>query len=237
MKRLAALAALALAQCLGTGQAVAATVGSIHGTVADAADRHPIAGARVELIAPSGRFAATTDAYGFYSIVGIIPDTYTLVVTASDYRTVTEAGITITQDSNLAISPVMTSTKLREIGHVATRSGSFPVQPHQPTDVYEVSPLAQAQLGGLPSFPNESLLLNSLPGVTPVGGSAGGGLQGNPQGTSIRGGLGNQVGYQIDGIDATDPLTDYFINNAILNGARSINVTAGPGDASKGGSG
>ena len=53
----------------------------------------------------------------------------------------------------------------------------------------------------------------------------------------IRGGLQNDQGYQVDGIDATEPLTNEFINNLVFNGSSSVNVTAGPGDASKGGSG
>jgi hypothetical protein len=232
------LPAFAATVWLAWASAAAATVGSLHGTISDAGDRHPIAGVRVEIAAPTGKYTTATDARGFYSIVGIVPDTYTLTASSHDYRTFSEAGITISQDSNMVVDAALTRTSaLREIGRVSTRSGSFPVQPHQPIDVYEVSPSEQAQLGGLPGYDNESGLLNSMPGVTPVAGSAGGGLQGNPQGTSIRGGLGNQVGYEIDGIDATDPLTGYFINNAILNGARSLNLTAGPGDASKGGSG
>ena len=237
MRTLVTLAIAVTTACYCAGLSIAATVGSIHGTVTDVSNRHPIAGARIELVSPSGKYSATTDAHGFYAIVGVMPDTYTITASARGYRASVEPGIVVTQDSNLVVSPSLASTPLQEIGHVATRSGSFPVQPHQPIDVYVVGPIQQAQLGGLPSFDNESWLLNSLPGVTPVAGSAGGGLQGNPQGTSIRGGLGNQVGYQIDGIDATDPLTGYFINNSIVNGARSFNVTDGPGDASKGGSG
>lgn len=237
MKRIVALAAFALAARASVAAGAAATVGSLHGTIVDVGDRRPVADAAVAIVSASGKYGATTDARGFYSIVGIIPDTYALSVRARDYRVFSEAGVTVTQDSNLVVNATLTPISLREIGHVTARSSYFPVQPHQPTDVYEVGPLQQAQFGGLPAFDNESLLLNSLPGVTPVAGSAGGGLQGNPQGTSIRGGLGNQVGYEIDGIDATDPLTGYFINNAIVNGARSVNVTAGPGDASKGGSG
>lgn len=237
MRGLAAWCVLTLvALCCAPG--AASTVGSIHGIVSDGATGAPVSGARVTLASPSGAYAATTDARGFYALVGIIPDTYVLAVNADGYKPFSERGITVTQDSNLSLAVALTHVAaLREIGHVATHSASFPVQAHQPVDVYEVPPLQQAQLGGLPGFDNESLLLNSLPGVTPVAGSAGGGLQGNPQGTSIRGGLGNQVGYQIDGIDATDPVTGYFINNALLNGPRSVNLTAGPGDASKGGSG
>jgi outer membrane receptor protein involved in Fe transport len=217
--------------------AIAATVGSLHGTITDGATHRPIVGARVAIAAPSATYTATTDGAGFYSIVGIVPDTYRLTVRAPGHSLYTQTGLTITQDSNLIANAALVPVALREIAHVSARSASSPVQPDQPIDVYHVGTVQLAQLGGLPAFDNYSLLLNSLPGVTPVAGSAGGGLQGNPQGTSIRGGLGNQVGYQIDGIDATDPLTGYFINNSIINGVRSLDVTAGPGDASKGGSG
>jgi outer membrane receptor protein involved in Fe transport len=216
-------------------RAAAATVGSIHGTVLDSATRHPIAGVTVRIAAPSGSYAATTDAGGFYSIVGIIPDTYTLEAFVNGYRPFREAGITISQDSNIAIDAALQRDALREIGRVTAHSASFPVQAHQPVDVYVVTPHEQSQLGGIPAFDNEAQLLNTLPGATLVGGASGSGLVGGF--AAVRGGLSNQIGYQLDGVDATDPITGYFINNVILNGSQSVDFTAGPGDASKGGSG
>lgn len=234
MKLLLGLALIATAVFGTTHPARAATFGAIHGTVTDAASRRPLAGATVTIASPSGRYRASTDAHGFYSIVGVLPDSYTLTVARVGFSTAAERGVTISQDTDVAID-VALSRSLKVIGAVKARSASFPVQPSQPTDVYVVGNREQAQLGGMPNFENEGELLNSLPGVTPVSGAAGGGLLGN--GTAIRGGLANQIGYQLDGIDATEPLTNYFINNLIINGARSIDVTAGPGDASKGGAG
>jgi outer membrane receptor protein involved in Fe transport len=220
---------------LAMGRLPAATVGSIHGVAVDGADRHPLAGVRVTITAPSGSYAADTDAHGFYSIVGIIPDTYSLDAAVKGYRAFHEAGITITQDSNLAIDVALQRETLREIGHVVARSVSSPVQPHQPIDVYVVTPHEQSQLGGIPAFDNEAQLLNTLPGATLVGGASGSGLVGGF--AAVRGGLANQIGYQLDGVDGTDPITGYFINNTILNGSQAVDFTAGPGDASKGGSG
>jgi len=164
-----------------------------------------------------------------------VPDTYQLGAQASSYRPFSEAGVTGKPRLEHRDRHHPAASTLREIGHVAARAASFPVQPHQPVDVYVVGNREQAQLGGIPAFENEGQLMNTLPGVTAVGGAAGGGLLGGEP--SIRGGLSNQIGYQLDGIDATEPLTNYFINNLIIDGARSIDVTAGPGDASKGGSG
>ena len=220
---------------MAMGWARAATVGSMHGLVHDAADHRPLAGVQVGITAPSGSYSAVTDAHGFYSIVGIIPDTYTLDASAKGYRAYHEAGITITQDSNLAFDVALQRETLRQIANVTTRSASFPVQAHQPVDVYVVTPHEQSQLGGIPAFDNEAQLLNTLPGATLVGGASGSGLIGGF--AAIRGGLANQIGYQLDGVDATDPITGYFINNTILNGSQAVDFTAGPGDAGKGGSG
>jgi hypothetical protein len=235
MKRLLAFTVLTCVALVNSVPTAASTVGSIHGTVADLGSRRPIAAVKLSLVSPSATYAATSDAHGFYSFVGIVPDTYQLGAQASSYRPFSEAGVTVSQDSNIAIDITLQPSTLREIGHVAARAASFPVQPHQPVDVYVVGNREQAQLGGIPAFENEGQLMNTLPGVTAVGGAAGGGLLGGEP--SIRGGLSNQIGYQLDGIDATEPLTNYFINNLIIDGARSIDVTAGPGDASKGGSG
>jgi outer membrane receptor protein involved in Fe transport len=235
MKRLLTAAALTCAAVGWVSPGSASTVGSIHGTVADVTSRRPIAAVRLSLVSTSGTYSATSDAHGFYSFVGIVPDTYELSAQATQYRPYSEQGVTVSQDSNIAIDIALQRSTLVEIGHVSARAASFPVQPHQPVDVYVVGNREQAQLGGLPAFENEGQLMNTLPGVTAVGGAAGGGLLGGQP--SIRGGLSNQIGYQLDGIDATEPLTNYFINNLIIDGAQSINVTAGPGDSSKGGSG
>src|SRR5579862_3160387 len=153
----AAVAAVMLALAFGLGGVRAATVGSLQGTVVDAANRHPIAGARLQIASASGTYRTVTDARGFYSIVGVIPDTYAFTIAAAGYLPFAQTGIFVTQDSNLVVNAALTRQSLREIAHVAARSGSFPVQPHQPIDVYEVSPLQQAQLGGMPGFDNESL--------------------------------------------------------------------------------
>lgn len=234
--------AVVIVAILGIGgtqvPAGAGTVGSIRGTVVDVTTEHPIAGAQVALISSSGVYNATTDAHGFFSIVGIRPSAYAITAQAAGYNPSEQPSITISQDSNLSVilhlSPHASANQMRTIAVTSARNSTFPVQQHQPDDVYVVGVAEIAQLGGLPGYENEGLLLNTLPGVSPIGGSSGGYLG---SGTSIRGGLANDTGYQLEGLNATDPLTGYFMNNLVLNGAQSVNLTDGPGDASKGGSG
>jgi outer membrane receptor protein involved in Fe transport len=216
-----------------SNNAMAATVGSLRGTVVDTDARSPVAAAQVTLVSPSERYRAVTDARGFYVIEGIHPDAYLLTIAKEGYERFVEAELGIDQDSRLVVDASLRKS-LREIGRVAARATTSLVQRHQPTDVYSVNVEQQTQLTGLPASANEAALLNALPGVSGVGGGTNGLLGSYPL---IRGGLQNDQGFQLDGIDATEPLTNEFINNLILNGARSVNLTAGPGDASKGGSG
>ncbi|TAM58916.1 TonB-dependent receptor [bacterium] len=213
--------------------AQAVSVGFVRGVVADDADGAPIPAVAITLTSPSGTYHATTDAKGLYVIAGIQPDTYALTAAREGYRTYSETGLTITQDSRLVVDVRLTSA-LRVIARVTTRAPSSLVQPNQPADVYAVGVAQQEQLTGLPASENEAALLNALPGVSAVGGN-GNGLTGSFP--LIRGGLENDQGFELDGIDATEPISNLFINNLIVNGARSINLTAGPGGASKSGSG
>jgi outer membrane receptor protein involved in Fe transport len=228
----AALVALGVGLSGSTLGALGGTVGSVRGTVADGETHAPIVGARVTLRSPSDRYTAVTDSHGFYAIEGIHPDTYLLTISREGYDDFQESDVSINQDTRAVVDAPL--HKLKEIGSVTARSSQSLVQRHQASDVYSVASAQQSQLTGLPSSPNEAQLLNSLPGVSGVGGGTNGLYGSYPL---IRGGLQNDQGYQLDGIDATEPLTNEFINNLVLNGSRSVNVTAGPGDASKGGSG
>src|SRR5277367_1959846 len=117
MKRLLTVAALTCAAAGWVSPGSASTVGSIHGTVADLTSRRPIAAVRLSLVAASGTYSATSDAHGFYSFVGIVPDTYELSAQAAQYRPYSEQGVTVSQDSNIAIDIGLQRSTLTEIGH------------------------------------------------------------------------------------------------------------------------
>jgi hypothetical protein len=238
MRRLGRFTPLLLIYALLAGMldcpVLASTVASIHGIVRNASSAQPIPDALITLSSSSARYESTTDARGFYSIVGIRPDSYALAVRHDGYQS-SEQPVSLAQDSSIKIDVTLAPEAMKTIAVVSTHSAVYPVQPNQPNDVYVVRSREIAQLGGVPAFENESLTLNALPGVSQVGGPSGGGYLGN--GTSIRGGLANNPGYQLDGINATEPITGFFINNLVLNGEQNVNLTVGPGDASKGGSG
>jgi hypothetical protein len=57
---------------------------------------------RVVAVSPSNRYTSSTDAKGFYSIVGVVPDTYSITFSASGYIGETVNGVTV--------NPTMTAT-------------------------------------------------------------------------------------------------------------------------------
>ncbi len=226
---------LLLAACLAfTGlPASAATTGAIRGQVTSAQDGSPVAAASVTLRSDAAIYTTTTDARGFYAIEGVLPEAYHLNVTKPGFTAYTGPAIEVVQDATV-VQDVRLESTLKTIGTVTSQSSYFPVQRHETRDVTVVSPLQQEQLGGVPAFENEGTVLNMLPGVTPVGGGSTGSLSGFP---TIRGGLENEAGFQLDGINALDPLTNEPINELVLNGSQNLVLTAGPGNASQGGSG
>jgi len=228
--------AFAVAVCLGLGvmPASAATTGTVRGQVVSQKDGTPVASATIALASATTSYRTTTNPRGYYAFVGVLPGTYHLSIEARGFSAYTSPPLQVVQDSTLVDDVQLSAAKLRTIGSVVATSASFPVQRHETRDVTVVGPLQIEQLGGLPAFENGGTILNSLPGVTPVGGGSSGSLAAFP---TIRGGLENEAGFQLDGINILDPLTNQPINSLVLNGVQNLVLTAGPGDASQGGSG
>src|SRR6202049_2106293 len=83
-----------------TSETVAIQTGAISGTVTDANTGAPVAGAKVSIVAPTGNLTNTTNSSGFYSEVGLPPDTYTVTVSKSGYELGINTGITVSQGVN-----------------------------------------------------------------------------------------------------------------------------------------
>lgn len=224
-----ALLGLAVVFALIAGQGtrvLAVTTGAINGTVTDGVSHQPIADAKVTAISPSGNFTTTTNATGFYVLQGLPPDTYTIEVVKSGYVTAMSQGITVSQGGVAVTVPIALGTQPRVIGTVAVRGVTNYVQPTQTTDQYVVTTTSATQILNDPYNNNEAQLLLSIPGVSSAGGFP-----------LFRGGLENQVAIQLEGITITDPFTNQFANNLVINGVKTFSVTQGAGDATQGGAG
>ncbi len=118
-----AVAVLALAAMGARAFAAEQTTGTIVGTVMRAGGA-AIGGARVELVSPNGRHAATTDAAGRFAIFGIVPGRYTASATAPGYQTSFRSDVIVLPGDTQRIGFELTAT-LRTIGGVRAPAANF----------------------------------------------------------------------------------------------------------------
>ena len=198
------------------------TTGNISGTVTG--NGHPLANVNVTATAPSGKYVGKTDAAGFYSIIGVTPDTYTVTFSLGGYADVSIAGVTVNPTITATVGTTM-SAQLKQIGSVTTRSsGVSAFQPQQPQDTYSVNANQIQTILGKSHAVSETELIISLPGASLDS-------SGYPV---LRGGRENDEGFQYEGIDYTDAFTHQFVNSLALNGVQNFQLSPGAGDASVG---
>jgi hypothetical protein len=198
--------------------------GNLQGVVVDSATRAPISGATINAVSPSGRYSAKTDAQGRFSILGLTVDTYSVSIAQPGYEPFTLNGVNIIGDNtvNLPAEPLQKS--LQTIGRTRARTASSAYQPSQTVDSVTVGGDRALAALGKNGNTSENQLALSVPGVQLT----------NNQRLTIRGGLASEVGYQLDGIDFTEPFLFGNANNGVSVGAGSLQVVEGAGDATQG---
>ncbi len=218
LARFFVLALLAVVWLVPGTPAMAGNTGTITGTVRDSASGAPVAGILVTASAPSGGRTATTDQNGFYSIVALPPDTYTLSFQGNGFEPATLAGITVQQDLNIK-QDLRISKRLREIGSVSAQSGGNLVKPNQGTNVYTVTGQQLQAVAGADNL-HKTLYeyIQGVPGVT---------ANGYPAQPRIRGGQVTDLAYEFDGIPIQDRITGFFTTNLSNIGIQNVEVYTG----------
>ena len=196
----------------------AATTGTIQGTVTNAAGQ-PVVGATVTL--ESTGASTKTDSSGNYTFAGVDPAAQALRISGPTYKA-TETTVNVSQDVTsradvtLQLNTINTGTSTIR-GQIVRRSGT--------DTVYGISAAVEQQTKSQPNnlyqFPG---LVFGQPGITP-----------DPSGyVHIRGSDFNQVGFDVDGIQITEPMTNSFATNLVTVGLKSANLYTGGADASYG---
>jgi hypothetical protein len=201
--------------------------GNLQGVVVDSATRTPISGAAIAAAAPSGRYSARTDAHGRFSILGLSVDTYSVSIVQAGYETLTINGVTVVGDNTVNLQTEALVKSLQTIGRTRARAASSAYQPTQTVDSVTVSGQRATVALGKAENTNLNQLALSVPGVQLT----------NANRLTIRGGLATEVGYQLDGIDFTEPFLADNASNGISVGAGSLQIVEGAGDVSQGGVG
>ncbi|MGH7709059.1 MAG: TonB-dependent receptor domain-containing protein, partial [Vulcanimicrobiaceae bacterium] len=205
----------------------AGTTGTISGTVTDSQTHQPVGSVTVEAVSPTAAYHGKTNARGFYSFIGVVPDTYIVSFQASGFQPASETGVTVNADQVETVNGLL-SEALKTIGRVSARSPGGAYQPTQPQDTYTVTSQQIDTTLGRPDVISESDLLASLPGASFDS-------SGYPV---LRGGRENEEGFEYEGIPYTDAFTSQFINSLSLDPAvGSLQLTPGAGDASSGNTG
>lgn len=222
-----------------TASAAGGVSGTLRGTVVDQGAK-PIAGATVLVTSESGKFRATTDAHGFFTLLDLPPDTYVVKVSATDYIETTLTGVAVFGDETEQLGSIKLQKGLKTIASVQSRGTSSAFQPHQTIDVTTFQGSRVDQALGEKGSTNLNQLVLSAPGVIKnTNFSPGPGNSNNA--FTIRGSASVEIGYQFDGVDYRGSFFDENPSQSYLNGVGdgkgSLQVVSGAGDATQGGIG
>jgi outer membrane receptor protein involved in Fe transport len=216
------LAATCLITSPGPVLAAGGQTGVVNGTVLDDAGK-PLAGVTVVMKSPSGRYAVKTDGAGFFSILSVDVDTYALSIEVPGFVTLAQGGITIQGGNTLALGKVSLTRAVRTIGRTSVRSAASAFTPNQTVPQYTVSGTELETAQGKKMSADESAVLLAVPG-----------FQKDASGNLIlQGSTTDQVRYQIDGVDFSEPGFNLSGNGNFFNGIGSVQVVQGAGDPSQ----
>ncbi len=218
-----------------TTQTLAGVTGGISGHVTD--DKgSPIGGALVAITSPSQSLTTKTDAHGFYSVLNLSPDTYTITASQDGYDTSTVYGVTVetnqTAGVNIALRP-----SAKTLGKVVTTATASVVSKTVTGDLYSVNAKAiqsyQGSAGGSETLYSQNAVAGSLPGVVRTVGT-GGGYAGNGS-LSFRGGSNDQIGFELEGIPLNRGFDAANGTSFVTNGLASLEIYTGgePADAGR----
>jgi hypothetical protein len=199
----------------------AATTGTIQGKVTSPSGA-PVANATVTL--ESSGQTTRTDSGGNYTFTGVEPAPQTIRVRAGTAYQPTETTVTVSQDIT-STANVQLRTRTVNIQGIRVQLGTGGVRRVDPSTTYGISTVVEQQTKSQPNnlyqFPG---LVFGQPGITP-----------DPSGyVHIRGSDFNQVGFDVDGVQITEPMTNSFAINIVTVGLKSANLYTGGADASYG---
>ncbi|MBV8339166.1 MAG: TonB-dependent receptor [Candidatus Eremiobacteraeota bacterium] len=215
---------------------LAGTTGSIEGKVSDQ-NGNGLAGAKVTAASQAQHQTATTGTNGFYAILNLSPDTYSVTASKDGYDTATVYGTTVVADQATATDIKLRQT-VKTLGHVTTTATSSVVSKTVTGDLYAVNAAsiakAQGASGGAETLYSQNSIVGTLPGVNRYAVGSGPGYGGQGQ-ISMRGGSPDQVGYELDGIPLNRGFDFYNGTSFNTNGLASLEVYTGgaPADAGR----
>jgi hypothetical protein len=230
------VSAFALVGAMQPARAAGGVTGDLRGNVVDAKTAAPVGGASITAISVSGTYRGTTDARGFFAILQMPTDTYTLTISKNGFLPQSISGVTVLGDQSQSVGTIRLAAEAKTIGKVSViaHAASSAFQPNQTVDETTFVGRRVDQALGEKGSTNFNQLVLSAPGVIQT-------AAGSNSAFSIRGSASTEIGYQFDGVDFRGSFFDENPNQNFLNGVGGgrggLQVVSGAGDATQGGIG
>jgi hypothetical protein len=221
--------ALFAGACFTSPQAAGAAggqTGGVNGTVLDDAGK-PLANLTVALASPSGSYSTKTDRAGFFNFLSVDLETYVLSIEAPGFEPLVQRGVTVQGGNTLAFGQMRLARQMQTIGRATTRSAASAFTPNQTVPQYTISGAELLTAQGKKMNSDESAALLAVPGFQ----------KDSTGGLVLQGSTTDQIKYQIDGVDFSEPGFNLSANNNFFNGIGSLQVVQGAGDPSQGNAG
>lgn len=208
--------AFALQMVMGIGTPVCAgTTGIIAGTVTDSETGEKLAG--VNIIIEGTKLTTVTDSRGYYVITNVPPGDYTITSSLIGYSDAVTEKVSVIMDATSTTNFAM-EISVAEEEEVVIAGRRPMIQPDVVPTMYLVDSAQEKEILGLPAsrYQAPSIVLTQ-PGVVAD-------ADGYPH---IRGGRVNQIGYMLDGIPITEPVTNGFGTNLMTVGMDKMEIFTG----------
>ena len=191
------------------------TTGIISGVVTDSATGEKLEG--VNVIVEGTDLTTVTDANGYYVITNVPPGDYRVTTSLVGYSDSEVRKISVLMDVTASVDVGLTQGVAQEESVVVTESRPMIQRDIVPT-MYVVDDKQEKMVKSQPNLLYQAPgLVMTQPGVVPDEG-------GYPH---IRGGRANQIGYLMDGIPITEPVTNGFGTNIATVGLDKMEIYAG----------
>jgi len=193
----------------------ASTTGIVSGVVTDAGTGAKLSGVNVAI--KGTNLTTVTDAGGYFVITNVPPGAYEVTASLVGYGDASKSDVQVMMDATSASDISLTKKELVEKQAVVVGTRRL-TQPAMAPTLYMVSSrqetMERNQPNNLFQIPGT---VGTQPGIT-LGGD------GRPH---IRGGRDNEIGYMLEGIPVTEPLTTVFGTNMVTVGMSRMQVYTG----------
>jgi hypothetical protein len=176
--------------------------GSIRGTATDS-EGNPLPGVSVTIRSEAlikGTQSAVTTGSGSYRFVFLPVGTYEVTFELQGFKTLIKEGVKVSLRKTTTINAALEMSPIEE---TVTVTGEAPVVDTKSTTIGTNFSLEMLQK--IPSARDPWVLMEMTPGMVMDRQNVGGSWSGQQSDGSAHGGLENQTGYHIDGVNMTDP--------------------------------